>query len=219
MSKLKFIASFSGGKDSTLALCRAIEEGHEPLALLTSYNKQEGKSWFNCIPQNLLQCVARQMNIPLWLLETGGDNYTTNYNKMLVEAKMKGAQAVVFGDIDLEVHRKWCTERCEAAGLVALFPLWNEGRKKLVYEFIDRGFVTYINVVDSSRLSPSFLGKQITKELVKAIEEAGADACGENGEYHSFVCDGPLFASRIPFKWGTEFRRDKNAYLPPILDE
>jgi len=219
MLGLKFIASFSGGKDSTLAVYKAIQAGHQPLALVTTYNTQEGKSWFNCIPQDLLKKVATSMGFPLWLLHTSSEDYTVNYDKMLLEAKKAGAQAVVFGDIDLEAHRQWCTERCDKAGLEAVFPLWNGNRKDLVMEFIDLGFVTYINVVNNSRLSPSFLGKQLTREVVEEIEAAGADACGENGEYHSFVCDGPLFSSRVKFSWGERFSNQKYTYLPPIIDE
>ena len=216
---MKFVASFSGGKDSTLAIYRAIQAGHQPLALITSYNRKRDQSWFNCIPQNVLQKVAEQMNIPLWLLETSGDEYTENFEKILQKAKEQGAQAAVFGDIDLEAHRQWCNERCYNTGLEAYFPLWNGGRKELVYEFIDSGFVTYISVVNSNRLNSSFLGKQLTKEVVEAIEAEGADPCGENGEYHTFVCDGPLFASRVPFSWGLELKHDKYAYLPIVGKE
>ncbi len=195
----RFVASFSGGKDSTLAIYRAIQEGMIPQELLTTYNLDREMSWFHGIPKEILQAVADEINIPLSVMYTKGDEYTANFELKLKEAKEKGASYCVFGDIDLEGHRKWCTERCEAAGLTAYFPLWNESRKKIVYEFLDLGFKTFLNVIDSNKLSEDFAGKVLSRDLVDEIEAYGADVCGENGEYHTFVFDGPLFAKPVSF--------------------
>lgn len=210
----KFVASFSGGKDSTLAIYRAIKEGMIPLELLTTYNIDREMSWFHGIPKEILYRVSEEIKIPLSVMYTKGDEYTANFELKLKEAKEKGAKYCIFGDIDLEGHRKWCTERCEAAGLEAYFPLWNESRKKIVYEFVDLGFKSFINVIDGNRLSEDFAGQVLSRNLVDQIEAYGADICGENGEYHTFVFDGPLFTKPVEFTCGEKTQVGKNIVIP-----
>lgn len=212
----KFVASFSGGKDSSLAIYRAIVEGMIPIGLITTYNMDKERSWFHGIPRELLANVSKEINIPLWIMETSGQEYAENFEAQLRLAKEKGAQVCVFGDIDIEGHLEWCTERCKAAGIEAYFPLWNEDRKKIVYEFIDLGFKTMINVVDTDRLSESFAGQVLTREVADKIEDYGADICGENGEYHTFVFDGPLFEKPVDFQVEEKIKIDNFMVIPMI---
>ena len=212
----KFIASYSGGKDSTLAIYRAIKQGMEPLELVTTYNTDRKQSWFHGIPKKLLENISKEIEIPITLIETTGEQYTINFEAYLRAAKDKGAEVCVFGDIDLEEHLKWCTDRCIAAGIEAYFPLWKESRKDLVYEFINSGFKTIITVVDTSRLSESFIGKILTKQVAAEIEQSGADICGENGEYHSFAFDGPLFKNKVEFQTDDVINHDKYVIMPII---
>ena len=134
-----------------------------------------------------------------------GEEYKTAFEKTLRKWKEQGADACVFGDIDLEAHRAWCTERCEAVGMEAIFPLWLEDREELTYEFIDNGFKTVIKNVRLKDMGSGFLGEVLTKEVVERIKATGSDACGENGEYHTFVFDGPLFRNKIQFETGKIF--------------
>lgn len=210
----KFVASYSGGKDSTLAIYRAIKQGLEPVELFTTFNTDRGLSWFHSIPRQLLNKISMELNIPISLLETTGEQYKDNFEAYLKSAKEKGAEVCVFGDIDLDEHLQWCTERCIAAGIEAYFPLWKESRESLVYEFIDSGFKTIITVVDTSRLSENFVGKILTKKVAADIENAGADICGENGEYHTFVYDGPLFKKAVEFKTDNKIKYDKYVIMP-----
>jgi uncharacterized protein (TIGR00290 family) len=193
----KFVASYSGGKDSMFAVYRAIQAGLVPVELITTYN--EKRSWFHGMAESLLQRVSASVGIPLTLIRTPGELYQENFEKALAASKEKGAEVCVFGDIDIEGHLKWCTERCETVGLLPYFPLWKESRKQLVYDFIDAGFKTVITLVDTSRMPEEFLGQVLTRELADAIEQSGADICGENGEYHTFTFDGPLFANRVDY--------------------
>ena len=144
----KFIMSYSCGKDSTLALYRMIKKGNTPAALLVTVNKEENRSWFHGIPESLIKEVSKSLNIPLILVETKGNNYEEKFTEALIKAKDRlGIDLCVFGDIDLEPHREWCTARCNEAGVEANFPLWQENREELVYEFIDSGLFkvkTYI---------------------------------------------------------------------------
>ena len=213
MSK-KFVMSYSCGKDSTLALYRMIKNGHKPVALLITVDKKVLRSWFHGVPESLLQEVSKSLNIPLLLVKCEGEEYKAAFNKALNKAKSElGAEACVFGDIDLEAHRVWCTDRCDEANMEAIFPLWLEDREKLTYEFIDSGFKTVIKNVRLDVLSTEFLGKVLTKKVVSDIVAAGSDACGENGEYHTFAFDGPLFKYPIRFKENGIITNETHGFL------
>ncbi|MFR6017181.1 MAG: diphthine--ammonia ligase [Paraclostridium sordellii] len=195
-----FIMSFSGGKDSTLALYRMIKKGYKPVALLTTLKKNKGKSWTHGITNSLLEKVSKSLQIPILKVECDIDEYETEFEKALIEGKKMGAQICVFGDIDIEEHKQWDILRCENTGLKAKFPLWQEDREKLVYEFIDSGFTTIIKTINLKYLDEKYLGKVLDRSVVKEIELSGADICGENGEYHTFVINGPLFSQPIEFE-------------------
>ena len=213
--KKKFVVSYSCGKDSTLSLNRMIKAGHTPVALLVTVDKKVLRSWFHGIPDKLLKDVSKSLDIPLVLVASNGKE---NYGETFVEALKKikeemGAEACVFGDIDLMAHRTWCEDKCEKAGLEAIFPLWEEDREALTYEFIDSGFKTVIKNVKLSILGEEFLGEVLTKDVVERLKAAGSDACGENGEYHTFVFDGPLFKERINFETGDNILTETHGFL------
>ncbi|MCL2574412.1 MAG: diphthine--ammonia ligase [Defluviitaleaceae bacterium] len=199
---MKFVTSYSGGKESALALYRMIKQGHEPIALITTYNDSAERSHFHGLPEAVLKDVSDALGIPLWLIKTKDENYAKDFEAALLKAKEQGAQACVFGDIDIEGHRAWCTERCDKVGISAAFPLWGESRKDVVKEVIDSGFVANITTIDTKYLSQDFLGQQLTASLATCIANSGADICGENGEYHTFVSDGPIFTYPIEFAFG-----------------
>lgn len=213
--KKKFVVSYSCGKDSTLSLYRMIKEGHVPVALLVTVDKKVLRSWFHGIPDKLLKDVSKSLDIPLVLVASNGkENYGETFIEALKKIKEeKGAEACVFGDIDLMAHRTWCEDKCEKAGLEAIFPLWEEDREKLTYEFIDSGFKTVIKNVKLSILGEEFLGEVLTKEVVERLKAAGSDACGENGEYHTFVFDGPLFKEKISFETGDNILTETHGFL------
>jgi uncharacterized protein (TIGR00290 family) len=212
MSK-KFVISYSSGKDSTLALYRMIKDGYEPLKLLVTMDNKSHISWFHGVTKNILEKVSDSLDIPLMIVECKGEEYEKAFEEALNKAKEEGAEACVFGDIDLEEHRLWCTTRCNNVGLEAIFPLWQEDREKLTYEFIDSGFKTIIKKVKLEFLNEDFLGEVLTKELVQKIKETGADPCGENGEYHTFVYDGPIYKFKIDFQPNGKTLNEHYGYL------
>ena len=200
--KVKFTASYSGGKDSALAIYRAVSQGHTPILLITTYNVERSHSYSHAIPESVLECVSDSLGIPKLLVKTTDAEYLRDFEKALAYAKELGAEACVFGDIDIEGHRLWCSERCENAGLKPLHPLWGEDRRDIVFEFIDKGFVANITVVNTKYLDEEFLGKQLTREVLERICSKGIDICGESGEYHTFVSDGPIFRRPVDFSFG-----------------
>lgn len=206
----KFIVSYSGGKDSTLALYRMMKSGNTPKGLLITLKDDGDESWFHSIPSDKLLHASNSMDIPLIKVKCKGDDYEKAFEDGLKIAKGFGADSCIFGDIDIAEHRKWCTERCEAVGLEAIFPLWQEDRELLTNEFIESGFKAILKKVNLDYLSEEYLGKVLDKELVQKIKATGADPCGENGEYHTFVYDGPIY--HYPIKFDKEAIETNNNY-------
>ncbi len=205
----RFIASYSSGKDSTLAVYKAIQQGMEPLGLVMTYNIDRKISWFHGIKPEVIKKLETALELPITLIKTSGENYERNFEAELERKKAEGAKVCVFGDIDLAEHLDWCTKRCEHTGLQAYFPMWQNNRRDVVMEFIRSGFTTHITVVDTQRMDPSYLGKVLSEELVVSMEADGIDACGENGEFHTFVTDGPLFKTPLDIRFSDPIVRGK----------
>jgi diphthine-ammonia ligase len=205
MNKEKVVVSFSGGKDSTLALYRMLKNSYKIIGLLVTFDSQKD-SYFHKIPRDILEEVARELEIPLMEVDCSDKkNYEVEFEKVLKHSKDKGAEICVFGDIDIDAHKNWCLERCNAAEMQGMFPLWQENRERLTNEFIDYGFKAVIKKVNLKALGKEFLGKELTKDVVNEIKNLGCDPSGENGEYHTLVFDGPIFKNAIKFdKAGTE---------------
>ncbi len=216
----KFVASFSGGKDSMLSVAKQIEAGWEAVALMNT-SRETNTSWFHCIPKELLQAVADSMEIPLKIINTkGGSEYAPDFEAALKHYKeTEGISGCVYGDIDLQAHRDWCEERCHPLGLEAIFPLWQKNRVEVVKEFINRGFKAVIVVVNTKLLSADFIGKELTLETIEKIAEYGADPCGENGEFHTFVYDGPVFKKPVNFILSEEQVIDHYVIRQPMANK
>ncbi len=196
----KFVLSYSGGKDCILALYRKIQEGCTPVALLTTVKKSESETWTHGLSYDLLEQVSKSLELPIIYAECEVSEYEDKFEEKLKVAKEMGATSVVYGDIDIQQHRQWGIDRATHAGLDYEFPLWQEDREKLVYEVIDSGFKAIIKKVNLDCMDKDFVGKTLTKELVEKIKDTGSDACGENGEYHTIVIDGPIFNYKIEIK-------------------
>ncbi|MGI6174867.1 MAG: ATP-binding protein [Christensenellales bacterium] len=197
---MKFAISYSFGKDSALALYRMVQAGHQPVALLTTVNPMQNRSWIHGIQLELMQAAAQSLGLPLILAACSPDSYDRGLEDGLFRAKTLGAEACVFGDIDIEGHADYDRARCKAAGLCCELPLWQENREALLTECLASGFRPMIKTIQSDILPEAYLGQTLTLQLARQIERAGADICGENGEYHTFVYDGPTFGYPLPVK-------------------
>jgi len=199
---MNFVMSYSGGKDGALALYRMLADGHKPVAIITTVNVEQNRSWFHGIQEDLLKSISDSLKIPLISCACVPGEYAEAFETGLIKARQWGATACAFGDIDLGAHRQWNEDRCKNAGLTCILPLWKQSREDLVREMIDLGFKALIKIVQSDKLDESFLGKDLTIPLIEKIKLTGSDVCGENGEYHTFVYDGPVFAHPVAFEKG-----------------
>ncbi len=194
---MKFVMSYSCGKDSTLALQKIISAGHECVGLLVMVNENMGRSYFHGADEELMRKFSDSLGYPLILCPSDGYDYHTKFEEGLLQAKELGAEMVGFGDIDLEDNKRWGIERCENADLSYIYPLWQKDREEVLREIIDSGYVCRIKSVDKSKLPSSFLGKILNHALMDEMKNLGIDACGENGEYHTIVTDGPVFKKSL----------------------
>ncbi len=199
---IPFFCSWSGGKDSCLALYHAIHGGGRPRGLLTMMTEGGRRSRSHGLPAELLFAQAGALNLPLTLRATGWSDYEANFSAALAQFHQAGIRAGVFGDIDLQEHLDWVQRVCGAAGLMVQEPLWQRPRRELLDEFIRLGFRARIVAVRENVLDRSFLGRRLTPEVIAQLEAAGVDASGEKGEYHTVVEDGPLFSAGLSLKPG-----------------
>lgn len=199
---MKFVMSYSCGKDSTLALHDMMAQGHEPVALITMFNEEAGRSFFHGADLRMLQAYSDALKIPFLITPTTGEAYHLEMEKSLRKAAAMGAEAACFGDIDIEDHRTWCEERCRHAGLKSVFPLWQNDREENVRKVVDLGYQCLIKSINNTLLPRELLGKIIDADIMEQMKGYGIDICGENGEYHTLVVDGPIFHKPLPYKTG-----------------
>lgn len=208
-----FLCSWSGGKDSYFAFYKAVQQGYKPKVLLNTLNEYGDKSRSHGIPRELLEQQAKAVGLPIEFIETTWEAYEERYIEKLKELREKYEFThAVFGDIDIESHRAWEEKVANAANVKAVLPLWQGNRKELVEGMITAGIKTMI-VSCRKELADSLLGEVIDGSLIKKFEELGIDACGENGEYHTFVIDGPLNGTTIAVDTGSVKTHNTYAFL------
>ena len=199
---MKFVMAYSCGKDSTLALHHMIAQGNDPVALITMVNEAEERSFFHGADLQMLQAYSKALNIPILITPATGDTYHSEMEKSLRKAVSLGAEIACFGDIDLEGNRAWGEERCKNAGIQAVFPLWQKNRTENVYELIGLGYQCLIKSINHTLLPREVLGRILDAETIDLMKHCGIDVCGENGEYHTLVVDGPIFCNPLTYKTG-----------------
>ncbi|MFD3259012.1 diphthine--ammonia ligase [Paenibacillus lentus] len=213
----KFIASFSGGKDSTLALYKAMKVG-EAVGLIVMLEEEGYRSRSHGLPPAFLQAQAESIGLPLYTAASSWADYEENFIRLLVNAKNQGAEVLVTGDLDMPAHGCWHDKVTKNAGLKLGMPLWEMNHRDVVEEFIDLGFITIIVTVNVSLgMKEEDLGRVLTLDYVKELESRGIDPCGEGGEFHTAVIDGPLFHKPISVSKGEIIRNGDYAFLPMEL--
>lgn len=213
ISNRPFLCSWSGGKDSCLALHHAVRQGGKPRCLLTMLTEDNERSRSHGLSRALLEAQARSLGVPIVFRAASWEDYEAVFVDALRELRADGIEAGVFGDIDLDPHREWAERVCGVAGILPVHPLWQRERRGLLAEFITLGFQATIVVLKEDKLARHFLGKAIDGETVAELEEAGVDAAGELGEYHTVVTAGPLFSTAIPLEIKGQIRREGYWFL------
>ncbi len=185
-----------------LALHKMIEANNECVGLITTTNQDKG-SWVHDIKLNILYSIADKLSLNFYPFAIEQANYTDDFILQLLEFKKdEPFDAIVFGDIDILEHRQWCENLCRKVGVKAIFPLWQQCREDIICEFIDLGYQAIIKKVMKDKLDKTFLTRTLNYKLIEELKNSNVDVCGENGEYHTLVYNGPLFETEVLLKFG-----------------
>ena len=193
---------FSGGKDSVLALDRVLQAGYDVRRLVTLYDGASGRVRFHGVPVEVMRAQAGALGIESRMYPTTAETFEAVFLRALEELRAEGFGAMVFGNIHLADVRAWYEERVQAVGLSHVEPIWGEEPRRLAREVVVRGYRALLTCVEEARADVAWLGRTLTEELIGAFERRGIDVCGERGEYHTLVTDGPLFARPLAVRTG-----------------
>jgi len=210
--------SFSGGKDSMLALDRAVRRGWPVSYLLNLYDADSQRVRFHGVRQELIQAQADALGIALLSYPTQPETFEQVFLGALDDLHRRDVDAIIFGDIHLADVRAWYEVRTTGKGLTHLEPLWSEPVGLLAREVVQRGYHAVLTSVELARARESWLGQTLSEALIREFEAAGIDACGERGEYHTFVSSGPLFRYPLPVSLGERVSMPGYALVDIVME-
>jgi len=193
----KVIVSWSGGKDSCLACYAAISQGHDVTRLVNFISEKYRRVRFHGTEARLIQLQSQAIGISLLQNPTPDDGYEQVFREAVLSLLSDGVEAMVFGDIFLQEHKDWTERVCRELGIRAIEPLWGRDPEEVLREFIDVGFEATIVSAKSGLIDEEWVGRTLDREFLTYLKENHIEPCGENGEYHTFVTDGPMFQQRI----------------------
>jgi len=213
----RVFASWSGGKDCCLACYRAVVSGLDIRYLANTVTEDGERSCSHGISAGVIRRQSEALGIPIMQQRTAGDNYEAQFIKMLKSFRREGIEGGVFGDIDFNPHREWIERVCAEAGITPRLPLWGEDQKKLMEEFIDAGFIAVVIAVKADLFGEEVLGQRIDRNFINQLDELcktrDITPCGEAGEYHTLVIDGPLFKKRLEITESRKVEREGIRFL------
>jgi uncharacterized protein (TIGR00290 family) len=217
----KVLFTWSGGKDSALALYELQRNGrYEVTALLTTVTEDYDRISMHGVRRVLLEQQAQSLGLPLEIVyiprNSSNEDYEARLREKLLQYKSRSVTSVVFGDIFLEDVRNYRENNLAQVGMKGVFPIWKRDTAELAHTFIDLGFKAIITCVDSNALDGKFAGRPFDERFLSELP-SNVDPCGENGEFHSFVYDGPIFRKKIKYKKGRIVLRDNRFYFCDLI--
>ena len=213
---MSYISSWSGGKDSCFACYQAICEGYNVSHLLNFISKEYKRVSFHGTEAKLIQLQAKSIGIPLLQKETTWNGYEQEFKDAVKSLIPDGVTGMVFGDIYLQEHKDWVERVCRELGIEAIEPLWGQDPERVLLEFIDAGFEATIVSAKSDLFDDKWMGQKLDREFLSHLKDNNIDLCGENGEYHTFVTDGPMFQKRIKITKSQPITRDGYWFLDTL---
>ncbi len=220
----KVVFAWSGGKDSALSLYEMVKGGrYEIVSLLTTITEDYDRVSMHGVPRILVEQQAESLGLPLEKVfiskDSSNEDYESKMGQVLARFRQGGITQVVFGDIFLEWVKKYREDNLSKLGMRGLFPIWGMDTDQLTRSFIALGFQAIITCVDTRVLDKRFVGRMIDESFLAELPP-DVDPGGENGEFHSFVFDGPIFKERIAYTLGESVLRGSFSFcdLLPIKD-
>ena len=192
-----YIVSWSGGKDSCMALYEALRLGYKVTHLVNFISNDEKRVRFHGTNASLIQQQGAAMGITVAQYETSWDGYERDFKAGVRGLLPTGVRGMIFGDIYLDVHREWVERVCGEIGIEAMEPLWGRPTGEILEQFIELGFEAVIVGANSKYIDECWVGRAVDSDFQDYLNRKGIDPCGENGEYHTVVINGPLFSRKI----------------------
>jgi uncharacterized protein (TIGR00290 family) len=217
----RVLFTWSGGKDSALALYELQRRNdHEIVSLLTTLTEDYNRISMHGVQSIILEEQAISLGLPIEKVYISKNSSNEQYEAKMEEVLQKylkaGVSFVAFGDIFLEDLRKHREDNLSKIGMKAIFPIWKRDTVELAHEFIDLGFKAIITCIDSNVLDKAFVGRLYDQQFLSDLPST-VDPCGENGEFHSFVYDGPMFQKEVPYTKGETVFRDNRFWYCDLM--
>jgi uncharacterized protein (TIGR00290 family) len=212
---VKVFASWSGGKDGCLAVYRALRSGLDVRYLANMVTQDGQRSCSHGILAAVIKKQSEALGIPIVQKPTTNETYEAIFVETIKELRREGIEGGVFGDIDFNPHREWIERICNKSGITPHLPLWLENQAKLMEEFIGAGFRALVVAVKAELLEKEILGRLVDKKFLSYLAglNKGITPCGEAGEYHTLVVDGPLFKKRLQITESDKVTRGEHHFL------
>jgi len=197
-----YIVSWSGGKDSCMALYEALRRGCKVTHLVNFISNDEKRVRFHGTNADLIKQQGAAMGIKVAQYETDWDGYERDFKAGVRKMLPTGVKGMIFGDIYLDVHKEWVDRVCGEIGIEALEPLWGRPTDEILDQFIQLGFEAVIVGVNSRQMDEKWVGRKVDDSFRDYLKKNNIDPCGENGEYHTVVINGPIFLQPLSLTLG-----------------
>lgn len=210
---MNYISSWSGGKESCLAYYKAILEEYKVSGLVNFISREHRRVSFHGTEAKLIQLQAKAIGVPLFQKETTKHGYEQEFKEAIRSLVHDNIRGMVFGDIYLEENKSWVERVCSEVGIEAVEPLWGKSSEEIFLDFIDAGFEAVIVSAQSKFVGEEWIGRRVDKDFMRYLKDRNVDICGENGEYHTLVTNGPIFDKRIEITEGRTISRNGYWFL------
>jgi diphthine-ammonia ligase len=210
----KAFVAWSGGKDCCQSAWEAQKARFEISYLMNMINPEVERSCSHGIAAKWIKLQAEALGIPIIQQTTNGQNYADQFITALKTLRAEGITHGVFGDINFDPHRSWDEKVCQAAGIEPVLPLWNRDHKMVAQEFIKQGFKTVVVATRGDLLGEEWVGRIFDDQFLKDLAQyPNISPCGEAGEFHTLVIDGPLFKKKVVIKEAGKVKRQDHWFL------
>ncbi|MBN1862802.1 MAG: diphthine--ammonia ligase [Dehalococcoidales bacterium] len=213
---MSYIVSWSGGKESCLALYQALEKGYQISRLVNFVSAEFHRVSFHGTEPKLIQLQSQAIGIPLLQKEARRDEYGADFKETVRSLIPGGVEGMVFGDIYSQLHLDWVEGVCNELGIEVVEPLWGRSTEEVLDSLIDNGFEAIIVSARADLISEDWLGRRVDRAFAEYLKGKDIDPCGEKGEYHTIVVDGPIFQRRIEITETRTIARDGYWFLDTV---
>ena len=213
---MSYISSWSGGKDGCLACYLALEQGYNVSHLVNLVSQEFGRVNFHGTEKQLIQLQGQAIGIPVFQQETTFGNYEKDFKEAVRALLPEGIKGMVFGDIYNDQHLAWVEGVCASLSIEAVEPLWGKSTDDVISQFLDAGFEAVIVAADARLIDQAWLGRRVDRDFINYLKAKGVDPCGESGEYHTVVVNGPLFKKRLEITESHTIRRGDHWFLDTV---